>query len=216
MTAIGAKHLARKNSRVLGHIGTRGSSYWNVRLLDHLFKFDEIRVHSKREESRRAFAEKLERDTGRKVRVCDSWEETFRDADILVEASRLIAPEPLFKTQWIKPGAFVVPYGTMSALENDVVDVMDKFVVDDWGQCQPGMPFGAFRHHIDARLITRETLHAEMGEIVAGKRPGRESDQETIFFWHRGLSTTDLAVARTAVDKATKLGLGQKLLFAEY
>ncbi|TIT84093.1 MAG: ornithine cyclodeaminase family protein, partial [Mesorhizobium sp.] len=45
VTAIGAKHLAKKSSKVLGHIGARGTAYWNVRLLDHLFDFDEIRVH---------------------------------------------------------------------------------------------------------------------------------------------------------------------------
>ena len=56
MTAVGAKYLARKNSKVLGHIGARGTSYWNVRLLDHLFDFDEIRVHSRRKDSREAFA----------------------------------------------------------------------------------------------------------------------------------------------------------------
>ena len=52
VTALGAKYLARKNSRVLGHVGARGTAYWNVRLLDHLFDFDEIRVHSRRPESR--------------------------------------------------------------------------------------------------------------------------------------------------------------------
>src|SRR5438552_14199678 len=52
VTAIGAKFLARKDSRVLGHIGARGTAYWNVRLLDKLFDFDEIRVHSRRPESR--------------------------------------------------------------------------------------------------------------------------------------------------------------------
>src|SRR5712675_1911784 len=59
VTAIGAKHLARKDSRILGHIGARGTAYWNVRLLNHLFDFDEIRVHSRRAESRNAFAERL-------------------------------------------------------------------------------------------------------------------------------------------------------------
>src|ERR1700738_4160480 len=62
ITALGAKYLARKNSGVLGHIGARGSSYWNVRLLDHLFDFAEIRVHSRRQESRNGFAERLARD----------------------------------------------------------------------------------------------------------------------------------------------------------
>jgi alanine dehydrogenase len=48
VTAVGAKHLARKNAKVLGHIGARGTAYWNVRLLNHIFDFDEIRVHSRR------------------------------------------------------------------------------------------------------------------------------------------------------------------------
>ena len=59
VTAIGAKHLARKDAQVLGHIGARGTAYWNVRLLDQLFDFDEIRVHSRRTESRDAFAARL-------------------------------------------------------------------------------------------------------------------------------------------------------------
>src|SRR5437763_768541 len=62
VTALGAKYLARKNSRILGHIGARGTAYWNVRLLDHLFDFAEIRVHSRRKTSREAFATWLERD----------------------------------------------------------------------------------------------------------------------------------------------------------
>src|SRR5262249_40281632 len=56
VTALGARYLARRESRVLGHIGARGTAYWNVRLLDSLFHFDEIRVHSRRPESRDAFA----------------------------------------------------------------------------------------------------------------------------------------------------------------
>src|SRR5690606_9998113 len=95
MTALGAKHLARKNSKVLGHIGARGTSYWNVRLLDSLFDFDEIRVHSRRPESRNAFGERLSRDLGKPVKVVEDWESCVRDADIVVEASRLPEPAPL-------------------------------------------------------------------------------------------------------------------------
>ena len=73
VTAIGAKYLARKSSKVLGHIGARGTAYWNVRLLDHLFDFDEIRVHSRRPESRDAFAETLTRDLGKRVVATADW-----------------------------------------------------------------------------------------------------------------------------------------------
>lgn len=214
MSALGAKHLARKDSRVLGHIGARGTAYWNVRLLDYFFDFEEIRVHSRRATSRQEFARRLEKDLGKKVLVVDDWRSCVNGADIVVEASRLSAPEPLLKTEWIKPGALVIPYGTISAVELSLTDIMDKVVVDDWGQCRKGLPFGALRQHVDLGKVTEATLHAELGQIVAGKRPGRERDTETILFWHRGLSVSDIALGGALLEKAAARGIGQSLQFA--
>lgn len=214
MTALGAKHLARKNSKILGHIGARGTSYWNVRLLDSLYDFDEIRVHSRRPESREAFAARLEQDLGKPIIVTTDWESCVRGADIVVEASRLPEPTPMLKTEWIKPGAFVVPYGTMSAVELSLTDIMSKMVVDDWGQCRKGLPFGALRPHVESDRLSEQNLHAELGQIVAGKKSGRENDEETILFWHRGLSTTDIALGHAMLMKARSMGLGQTLKFA--
>ena len=212
ITAIGAKHLARKDSKILGHIGARGTSYWNVRLLHAIFQFDEIRVHSRRPESRNAFAEKLERDLGMKIVVTEDWESCMRGADIVVEASRLEKPEPMLKTEWIKKGACVIPYGTMSAVELSLTDIMDKMVMDDWGQAKAG-PFGALRAHVDSGRLSETTLHAELGQIVAGLKPGRESDDETNLFWHRGLSLSDIALGVAMLEKAQAMGLGQRLRF---
>jgi alanine dehydrogenase len=214
MTALGGKLLARKNSKVLGHIGARGTSYWNVRLLSHFFEFDEIRVHSRRPESRAAFAQRLTEDLGRPVVAVDNWEDCVRDADIVVEASRLPQPQPLLKTEWIKPGALVMPYGTMSAVELSLTDIMSKVVVDDWGQCRKGLPYGALRQHVDSDKLTEHTLHAELGQIVAGVKPGRENEHETILFWHRGLSLSDIALGHAMLEKAKTLGVGQTLRFA--
>ena len=214
VTAVGAKYLARKGSRILGHIGARGTAYWNVRLLDKLFGFEEIRVHSRRPESRRAFGEKLSRDLDKPVTVTDDWESCLRDADIVVEASRLSEPTPLLRTEWIKPGTLVVPYGTMSAVELTLTDIMDKIVVDDWGQCKQGM-FGSLRAHVETGRLSERNLHGELGEIVAGAKLGRESDRETILFWHRGLSITDIALGHAMLAKAARLGIGQQLVFAE-
>jgi ornithine cyclodeaminase len=209
MTAIGARHLARKDSRILGHIGARGTAYWNVRLLDRIFDFDEIRVHSRRAESRTAFADRLARDLGKPVRAVDDWQSCVEGADIVVEASRLPAPHPHLKTAWIRPGALVVPYGTMSAVELSLTDIMDKVVVDDWGQCRKGLPFGALRQHVDSDRLTEDNLHAELGDIVAGLKPGRERDDETILFWHRGLSITDIALGHALLQKAQRASIGQ-------
>lgn len=211
ITALGAKHLAPKNPKVLGHVGARGTAYWNIRLLCRLFDFDEVRVHSRRPESREAFAAKLEADLGRKIIVTDDWRSCLEGADIMIEASRLPEPSPHFLTEWVKPGALVIPYGTMSAVELSLTDVMDKVVMDDWGQAH-GV-FGALRAHVDSGRLTAETLHAELGEIVAGAKPGREADSETILFWHRGLSLSDIALGWAMLDKAKGKGLGQRLRF---
>jgi len=211
ITALGAKYLAPKNPKILGHIGARGTAYWNVRLLCHLFDFDEVRIHSRRPESREAFAAKLEEDLGRKIIVTEDWQSCLKGADIIVEASRLPEPEPLLKTSWVKPGSLVVPYGTMSAVELELTDIMDKVVMDDWGQAH-GI-FGALRAHVDSGKLTSETLHAELGQIVAGVKSARESDDETILFWHRGLSLSDIALGHAMLAKAKRMNVGQRLRF---
>ena len=212
VTALGARHLAKKDSRILGHVGARGTSWWNVTMLDDLFHFDEIRVTSRSPESRNSFAEALTRELGKPVRAVATAEEALVGADIMVEASRLTTPAALLRTEWVTPGTLVIPYGTISAVELSLTSVMDKVVVDDWGQATVG-PFGALRAHVDSGLLTRETLHAELGQIVAGLRPGRERPEERILFWHRGLSTTDLAVAHLILGRAEAEQVGTMLTY---
>jgi alanine dehydrogenase len=210
VTALGARYLARPESAVLGHIGARGSAWWNVTMLDDLFHFREIRVTSRRADSRETFARALSEQLGKPVRAVETAREALEGADIMVEASRLTAPTPLLRTAWVAPGTLVIPYGTISAVELSLTSVMDKIVVDDWGQATVG-PFGALRRHVDEGLLTRDRVHAELGEIVAGLRPGRERAEERILFWHRGLSTTDLAVAHLIWRRAEERGIGTVL-----
>lgn len=211
VTALGASVLARRDARVLGHVGARGTAYWNVRLLCQAVpSLEEIRVHSLRRESREAFARRLTEDLQREVRAVDSWEQCLRGADVMVEASRLTAPQPLLSTEWVTPGTLVIPYGTVSAVELSLTDVMDKVVVDDWGQAGVG-PLGALRAHVDSGRVTADTLHAELGQILCGDRPGRERDEERILFWHRGLSITDVALGAAMLTKAQALGVGTAL-----
>jgi alanine dehydrogenase len=212
MTAVGARYLARPDARILGHVGARGTAFWNVVLLDEMFDLDEIRVTSRRPESREAFARRLAEVTGTPVRVTATADEAFDGADILVEASRLTEPEPLLRTGVVRPGAFVVPYGTVSAVELDLLDVMDKVVVDDWREAQAGR-FGALRRHVDTGRLSPESLHAELGQIVAGQRPGRERPDERILLWHRGLSILDLAVGALILRRAEQADLGTMLRY---
>jgi alanine dehydrogenase len=212
MTAVGAKHLARADSRVLGHVGARGTAFANVTMLDGLFPLDEIRVTSRRPESREAFAARLREVTATPVRAVATAAEAFDGADLLVEASRLVEPVPLLRTAAVKAGAFVVPYGTISAVEIDLLDVMDKVVVDDWREARAGR-FGALRAHVDTGRLTEQSLYAELGEIVSGRKPGRERPDERILFWHRGLSILDVALAHLILTRAEAAGTGTMLRY---
>ena len=74
-------------------------------------------------------------------------------------------------------------------------------MVDDWGQCKGGK-FGSLRAHVETGKLSETTLHAELGQIVAGLKPGRESDDETNLFWHRGLSLSDIALGHAMLEKS--------------
>ena len=65
-------------------------------------------------------------------------------------------------------------------------------------------------------FINKDNLHAEIGQIVAGMKPGRERDDETILFWHRGLSLSDIALGGAMLAKAKALGIGQQLFYAHF
>ena len=213
VTAIGARYLARRNSTVLAHIGARGTARCNVAYLDSLFELAEIRVTSRRAESRQRFAQEMAGAVTAPIRVTDSVEEAVRGADIVVDATRLSREQVLIPNDWISPGALVIPYGAVRSTDPTLPIVADKFVVDDWRQAA-GSPFGQYSTAIADGILRRDHVHAEIGEIVAGRRPGRESDHELIVFWHRGFAISDIALGVLAVDRARERGLGTTLVYS--
>ena len=74
-----------------------------------------------------------------------------------------------------------------------------------------GGRFGALRPHVEAGLVTGESIAGELGDVVAGTRPGRESDGERILFWHRGLATTDIALGQAILERAVEQDVGTVL-----
>ena len=104
--------------------------------------------------------------------MTETIEEAVTGADIVVEATRLERPEPVLRTEWLGDVLAPDPVWDDEHLELDVLDAFDKVVVDDWGQCGADDAFGALRPQVRAGLLTAESLHAELGQIVAGRVPG--------------------------------------------
>jgi ornithine cyclodeaminase len=212
VTAVGAKYLACEKPRVLGHIGARGTARYNVPMLDMLFDFEEIRVTSKRPESRERFANEMSALLRKPVLAMDTSEATVRDADIIVDASRLLEHQVLVRDEWVKPGALLQPYGAVLSVAPTLPFSVDKMVVDDWNQCQQSK-YGQFAGLVQAGELRTEHIYGEIGEIVAGVKPGRTSQEERILFWHKGFAISDIVLGHLAYQKARQAGVGTPLVY---
>ncbi|MBR5738752.1 MAG: hypothetical protein IKY02_02045, partial [Lachnospiraceae bacterium] len=132
-----------------------------------------------------------------------SLQKSAEGADIIVTATS--AQAPLLKAAWIKPGAFVNHIGGWED-EYAVIQKADKIVCDDWNTVKHRTQTVS-RCYKDG-IITDNDIHANLIEILAGEKPGRESDEEFIYFDAVGLSYTDISIATAMYRRALKNGKG--------
>lgn len=205
VTGIGAKHLARTDSKIVGHIGARGTAFSNIAALSELFDIEEVRVNSKRRETRERLVAEIGDKLGLKAVAVDDAETAVRDADIVIEATRLERPTLLIRDEWLKDDCLLVAYGWVMAVDPKTVLRASKVVVDDWEQCCKG---GQLYPMIERGELTHEHLHGEIGEVTAGKIRGREPGDGIIVFWHRGFAISDIMLGSRILAAAETEGVG--------
>ena len=211
VTCVGALHLARPASRIVTHIGARGSAFSNLRLLAHHFPLDEIRICSHRRETRERLALRVTQELGIRAVASDDIATAASDADIVIEATRLTAPQTLLPDASLKPGALLVTYGWVRAVDPALIAGADLLVVDDWAQCCLG---GQLHELIVSGALRREHVHAEIGQIVCGDKPGRTDDRQRIVFWHRGFAVSDVVLGDWILRRAEAEQVGTILPLA--
>ena len=205
VTGVGARYLARKSSKIVGHLGARGSAFSNIESLMQVFDIEEVRITSKRPETRERLADEIRSRLALNAVACDSAEDTVRDADIVVEATRLEKPAVLIDDAWLKPDCLLVTYGWVMATDPATVQRASKVVVDDWEQCCKG---GQLYPMIENGELTRDSLHGEIGEVVAGAVSGREDGDGIIVYWHRGFAISDIMLGSRVLGEAEDRGVG--------
>jgi alanine dehydrogenase len=208
VTCLGAMHLGNSKPTIVGHIGARGTAFSNLRLLTSQFGLAEVRVCSKRPESRERLAARVRDELGVAAWATPNAAEAAAGADIVVEATRLATPEPLLRAQDLAPGALLVTYGWVRALDAKLPFEVDKIVVDDWEQCTKG---GQLHDLILAGELERRHVHGEIGEIICGTLRGRESAIERILFWHRGFAVSDVVLGDWIFRRAEEQAIGTLL-----
>ena len=205
VTGIGAKYLARKSSKIVGHLGARGTAFSNIESLMQTFEIEEVRINSKRPETREKLAEEIRSRLSLNAVAFDSAEDTVRGADIVIEATRLEKPTVLIKDEWLKPDCLLVTYGWVMATDPATVKRASKVVVDDWEQCCKG---GQLYPIIESGELTRDAVHGEIGEVVNGAVSGRESGDGIIVYWHRGFAISDIMLGSRILREAEDRGVG--------
>ena len=212
--AVVAKYLAKKPVTRIALIGTGLQARYQPQLLARVRQFTEVRIWGRNTEKAMAVADDLSHDTslpsGCNFAVVSNVQGAVAGADIVitVTASR----EPLLRAEWLSRGALVIAVGSdgpdKQELDVGVLARADRLVADSLSQC---LRLGEIHHAVEKGAITKEDVDAELGEITAGVRPGRQSDDEVIVCDLTGVGVQDVAAAALVMRKALASGKGERI-----
>ena len=206
---MGGRYLARKVSEVVAIIGMGVQARTQAMALRAtLPNLKEIRGYDVLKERAAHVAKDIEKLTGVRTRAVDSPKEAVDGADVIDTVT--VANEPIVKDSWVKGGSTFIHMGSYVEEEDNVVLHSDKIIADDWETVKHrGIPILARMY--DEGRIKDSDIYANLDEIVAGKKRGRETDNERIFFAPIGMAHEDVAVASMIYQRAKQNGIGQRL-----
>jgi alanine dehydrogenase len=202
-TGIAAKYLAKKDSAIVGLIGAGAQGRMQLRALSNVFSLREVRIADIVPETMTRFAREMEQEVEVPIKKAANNREAVEGADVIVTATT--SGKILVKRAWVSRGAFVASIGSYPELDPRLILNAEKLVVDSWAQNKHR---GELSQLVREGLISEKSIHGEVGEVVAGKKPGRENEDEIIVACLIGLGSHDVGCARFAYEEAKKRGLG--------
>jgi ornithine cyclodeaminase/alanine dehydrogenase len=212
--AISVKYLARADAEILCVIGAGNQARRQLRAIMRVRKLAEVRVWDALPAFLNAYVKEMSADTGLKICKCATAEEAVRGADIIVTTTRGRSG-PVVKKEWVQPGTHIAAIGAdMPGKQELYADVYAgaKVVNDSIDLCVKN---GETQNAVKAGIIRPEDIHAEIGEIILGKKPGRESKDEVTIFDTVGMSIQDIVTAVLLYKGALEKGLGTRYAFFE-
>lgn len=202
--AAGARWLARPDSSTVAIIGNSVQARFQVQAIVEAFPIKRVVAYDIVEETTDRFIREMSPKVGIRIEKARSHHEAVREADIVINATR--TSEPFFKGEWCRPGMLLVSIGSTPELLPDVLDHADKVVVDEWDGCKH---LGSLKPFAESGLL--RDVYAEIGEIVVGRKPGRERADEMIVYVPMGMGSEDVATAYRVYQNAVAAGRGTTL-----
>jgi ornithine cyclodeaminase len=208
-TAVTAAYLACPGALTVTIFGAGSLGRMHLRALTQRLALDRAYVVDILPQVAAAYAAELGPEVGFPVEAVplSERERAVRDSDLVITVTT--GDQPLVERAWLSPGVLVVRLGSYQEIALDVITGADKVVVDNWHYVRPRIP--ELTMLAEAGQFGFEDVHAEWPDIVAGRRPGRESPDEIIVYIALGIWGEYAAILPEVYRQARRKGLGREL-----
>lgn len=211
-SAVATRALARRDARVLGILGTGEEAEAHVQAFAALQRFDAVWIWGRNPQKADALIRHLSQSGYSGLRRADSIDEVCARADVICTVTS--ASEPVLFGRQVRPGTHLCLVGSSTADYREVDDecvARGRFFVDFRGSALAQA--GELLHAMAAGLVTEAHISAEIGEVLAGGKPGRTSDAEITIYKSLGIAAQDLVAASLVHRKALVAGRGTTVVF---
>ncbi|MDK2911724.1 MAG: alanine dehydrogenase [Methanolobus sp.] len=205
---VAAKYLARPDSRVVGMVGTGDQARTQLLALSQFMDIEEVRITCRNLSNCASFEKEMSRVVSCDFVRTDSIKEVCR-CDVLVTTTPVRSP--IVKSEWVREGTHINAIGADAAGKQELESALlkrAKVVVDDVIQASHS---GEINVPISSGTFSEADIYAELGEVIAGIKPGRRSDEEITIFDSTGLAVQDLVTADLVYRKALENGVGKRM-----
>ena len=205
-TAVAAKYLARPESKTLTICGCGIQGRVSLRALMGLFPLEQVFAYDVDSTRSEKFANALSAELGIKMKAVDQLEDATLQSDICVTCTP--SKQFFLKPEHIAPGTFVAAVGADNEDKQELDPILvgrSKVVADLVEQCAT---IGELHHALEQKVMTKEQVHAELGEVVAASKPGRTSNDEVIVFDSTGMALQDVVTSALVYERARQQGAG--------
>lgn len=200
-TALSAKYLARPSSQVVGILACGVQGRTNLEALAALFPIQRVYAFDIVRAAQDRYVAEMGAKLGIEITGVDDPKQAVVESDLVVTAGPILKhPQPTIDKGWLRPGAFASAVDFDSYWRPAALAEFDKLSTDDHAQFQYYRTVGYFQ--------TTPEPYADLGEIVAGTKPGRQDDRERTMAMNLGLALDDMAVAPEIVRRAKALEIG--------
>ena len=214
-SALATRLLAREDAATLAILGTGVQARSHARAVTRVRSFNEVRVAGRDQAKADALVEELTGELGVSVHSASSWKEACEGADVVCATTHAL--EPVVRREWLAAGAHVTSVGyNVRGREVDDATVVDSLVVVESREAVLApVPAGSndLLEPIARGLIDADHVHAEVGELIGGDKPGRTSDEQLTLYKSVGVAVQDGAAAAVVLRAARERGVGREVEF---